>query len=96
MKTFLSIMAALILSLVAGNALAHSAPLDKLAMAACQEKARSQACEYQDHHSNRYIGTCQYVSEEDLICVRNRPIQKADPAAAHSDSGHLEHQKTSL
>jgi hypothetical protein len=96
MKKSRAILSALVLSFVAGNALAHSAPLDKSAMAACKEKTRSQSCEYQDHHNNLYIGTCQYVSEQDLICVRNRPVQKTDSGAVQSDTGHPDHQKTAL
>ena len=93
MKTPLSSIVALILPLVAGNALAHSIPLDREAMVACQKKARSQACEYRDHHNNRYIGTCQHLSEKELICVRNRPIQKADSDAKPSDKNDPNHRE---
>lgn len=55
---------------------AHSLPLNQVALKACQEKERSQACRYSGHHNDLYIGTCQLVTEKKLICVRNKPIQK--------------------
>ena len=54
---------------------AHSLPLNKMAVKACQEKTRSQTCQYSGHHDDLYIGTCQFASEKKLICVRNKPIQ---------------------
>lgn len=62
--------------LATSGASAHSAPLNKQAMQACKEKQKSQACQYEGHHDDLYIGTCQYVSDENLICVRNKPIRK--------------------
>ena len=49
-----------------------------MAIDSCNEKKRSQACQYQSHHNDMYIGTWQYVSNDELTCVRNRPIQKID------------------
>ena len=61
-----------------GDVYAHSFPLNEAAIDSCNEKKRSQACQYQNHHNDVYIGTCQYVSDDELTCVRNRPIQKVD------------------
>lgn len=85
-----AMIAALALPFVISTAHAHSVPLNKEAMAACKEKTRSQACEYQGHHKDLYIGSCQYVSDEDLICVRNKPIQKIRADEAEPASGHRE------
>ena len=62
--------------LAVGYACAHSAPLSRVAVEACKEKEKSQVCQYEGHHDDLYLGTCQYVSDQDLICVRNKPIQK--------------------
>lgn len=59
-----------------GDVYAHSFPLNEAAIDSCVEKKRSQACQYQSHHNDVYIGTCQHLSDEQLTCVRNRPIQK--------------------
>lgn len=81
----------LVLFLAAGKAVAHAGQLNQLALDACKDKARSQACQYQGHHHDLYIGTCQNVTEEALICVRTKPIQtitptdhEDGPSAAHS------------
>ncbi|MBU2978727.1 hypothetical protein [Alteromonas sp. C1M14] len=83
---------ALLLLLIAGKAAAHAGPLNKAAMAVCQEKQRSASCQYEGHHNDLYIGTCQYVTDEDLICVRNKPIQPIDPDKKDTSSSH---EKTS-
>lgn len=58
------------------NVYAHSFPLNQAAMDSCIQKKRSQSCQYISHHNDVYIGTCQYISDEQLTCVRNKPIQK--------------------
>ena len=67
----------LILSLLinTGSANAHGGNLSESALEASEDKKRSQECKYEGHHDDLYIGTCQYVSEDILICVRNKPIQ---------------------
>ncbi|PTN08112.1 hypothetical protein C8R11_13019 [Nitrosomonas aestuarii] len=80
---------AFILPIVTGyDTQAHSLPLNKAAVESCQEKERSQACQYPGHHNDLYIGTCQYVTDEKLICVRNKPIQKIDSDTVDSETGH--------
>lgn len=66
------------------EAYAHSQPLNDVAVKACQEKAKSQVCQYTGHHNDLYMGTCQLASEKKLICVRNKPIQKIEEGAAES------------
>lgn len=74
--------------LLTANVCAHAGPLNDAALLVCQQKQRSQACQYEGGHNDLFIGTCQYVSEEDLICVRNRPIQKADPDKEEAERAH--------
>lgn len=88
MKKSLVGLAAFILPLVAGCAHAHSSPLNKAAMEVCKEKKRSQVCQYEGHHDDLYIGTCQYASDENLICVRNKPVQKIDSDKEKSEGAH--------
>ncbi|MBU2952676.1 hypothetical protein [Marinobacter sp. F3R08] len=79
---------------IGGQAWSHSGPLNTAALEVCQEKSRSQACQYHGHHNDLYIGTCQYVSDEDLICVRNKPVQKLDPAQKNSGENPGEKENT--
>lgn len=72
--------------LAVGHAYAHSAPLNKVAMEACKEKQKSQVCQYQGHHDDLYLGTCQYVSDENLICVRNKPMRKIESGEVQSEA----------
>ena len=78
----------LALLLTASFAHAHSGPLNNVAMKVCEAKVRSQACQYEGGHNDLYIGTCQYISDTDLICVRNKPIQKIESEKAASEEGH--------
>jgi len=57
---------------------AHSAPLGNEALQACFDKQKSQYCEYKGHHNDLYIGTCQYIDEQQLVCVRNKAKQKEE------------------
>ncbi len=66
------------LSVITPSLKAHSIPLKKEALRVCVNKKKSQECQYTDHHKNLYIGTCQLISEEQLICVRTRPLQKSE------------------
>lgn len=83
-------LAAMILPLllITQKAAAHAGPLNMVAMAVCKNKQRSQACQYEGHHNDLYIGTCQYMSDEDLICVRNKPIQQIEPDPSDTSSTH--------
>ncbi len=75
-KALLVFLAVFSLSLTASNSYAHAGSQNKVAVEVCAEKVKSQACQYQGGHSDLYIGTCQLISDTDLICVRNQPIQK--------------------
>ncbi|WP_413693643.1 hypothetical protein [Psychromonas sp. KJ10-2] len=88
LKQQLCLLALGVISLFVSNAaLAHSGPLNKLALQACTEKARSQACQYEGVHNDLYIGTCQYMSTA-LMCVRNQPIQTIESDKDASDTTH--------
>ncbi|RBW46340.1 hypothetical protein DS885_08720 [Psychromonas sp. B3M02] len=88
LKKQLCLLALGVISLFVSNAaLAHSGPLNKLALQACTEKARSQACQYEGVHNDLYIGTCQYMSTA-LMCVRNQPIQTIESDKDASDTTH--------
>ena len=86
-KQFCLLALGVISLFVSNAALAHSGPLNKLALQACTEKARSQACQYEGVHNDLYIGTCQYMSSA-LMCVRNQPIQKIEDEQPASDQTH--------
>lgn len=73
--TLLTMKASLLLT--SGYALGHSGPLNKVAVNACTDKRKSDDCQYQGHHDDLYIGTCQYMATT-LMCVRNQPIQKIE------------------
>ncbi len=76
------------LSLTASNSYAHSGSLNKVALEVCEEKVKSQACQYEGGHRDLYIGTCQLISETDLICVRNQAIQKIEGIKIESKEDH--------
>lgn len=86
-KQFCLLALGVISLFVSNAALAHSGPLNKLALQACTEKARSQACQYEGVHNDLYIGTCQYMSTA-LMCVRNQPIQTIESDKDTSDTTH--------
>ncbi len=82
-SAFLVLLAVFSFSLTASNSHAHSGSLNKVAVDVCKEKVKSQACQYEGGHSDLYIGTCQLISDTDLICVRNKPIQKIESEEEH-------------
>lgn len=73
------------LLLTGSYAHAHSGSLNGAALQACEMKGRLQPCQYQGGHNDLFIGTCQLVSEEDLICVRNQPIQVIEAENLEAD-----------
>lgn len=87
-RALLMFLIAFILLLSASYSHGHSGSLNKVAMGVCEEKVKSQACQYEGGHSDLYIGTCQYISETDLICVRNRAIQKIVGTKIESEEVH--------
>ena len=62
------------LCLFSSYSFAHSIPLNEIAVKACDNKQRSDQCQYEGGHDDLYIGSCQYMSDS-LMCVRNQPIQ---------------------
>ncbi|SIS99229.1 hypothetical protein SAMN05421760_11035 [Neptunomonas antarctica] len=87
-KALLMFLPAFSLLLTAGYSHAHSGSLNKVAVDVCEAKVKSQACQYEGGHSDLYIGTCQYISETDLICVRNQAIQKIEGSKIASEEEH--------
>ena len=87
-RAMLSFIAASTLLLSASTAYAHSGSLNKIAVDVCKQKQKSQSCQYEGGHNDLYIGTCQLMSETDLICVRNKPIQKIESANTDSEKAH--------
>lgn len=62
--------------------LSHSASINKEPWLVCENQTRSDVCEFTDNHQNIYRGTCRVMSEE-LMCVRNQPIEKAESDMTH-------------
>lgn len=87
-KVLLLILATSTVLLTAITSYAHSGSLNKVALEVCKQKEKSQACQYNGGHSDLYIGTCQLISETDLICVRNQPIKKIESAKTASEKEH--------
>lgn len=86
-KAFLAALIFFVLGAINGQLLAHGGPLNEQAVQACLTKQRSQACQYQGHHNDLYIGTCQYLTEQSLMCVRNKPIQTIAPETQTEPEG---------
>lgn len=87
-KALFMFLVAFSLLLTASYSHGHSGSLNKVAVDVCEKKVKSQACQYEGGHSDLYIGTCQYISETDLICVRNRAIQKIVSTKIESEEEH--------
>lgn len=77
------LLAAVVL-LISGPLWAHQGHTHQAAVAACQERQRSESCRY-EQAGKLYIGSCQPVSDS-LMCVRNKPLVRANPEAADKDS----------
>jgi len=75
------------LLLVTSYAHAHSGHLNEKAVSVCENKVRSDTCQYEGGHHDLYIGSCQYMSTT-LMCVRNQPIQQIDSTETTSDHHH--------
>ncbi len=95
-SAFFVLFAVFSLSLTAGNSHAHSGSLNKVAVDVCKEKEKSQSCRYEGGHSDLYIGSCQLISDTDLICVRNKPIQKIESANNETEKDHSVRKKTNI
>ena len=92
-RTWLVFPLAFSILLTAGYCHAHFSPLNGVAVNACENKARSEACQYQGGHNDLYMGTCQYMSTV-LMCVRNKPIQKVNSNKTTSLQEHKVAQET--
>ena len=57
--------------------LAHSGHSSAKAWSVCHDKQVSQSCSYTNKSDDVYRGTCQSMSDQ-LMCVRNQPIEKAN------------------
>ena len=90
----LMLLAASTVLLAPSYAIAHSGPLNEIAVDACNEKAKSDACEYEGGHHDLYIGTCQYMATA-LMCVRNQPIQKVKAKKSQVGEGHMHKEQDS-
>lgn len=92
-RSLLMFLVAVSLLLTASYSHAHSGSLNKVAVDVCKQKEKSQSCQYQGVHSDLYIGTCQLISETDLICVRNQPIQKIESTNTDTKKDKAEEHK---
>ena len=77
-----SLLFALAMLLPVSYAQAHSGLTSGIAWEVCEDKPRSEACEYSNAHGDLYIGTCQSISSH-MLCVRNKPIVKSKPKHEH-------------
>ncbi len=77
------------LLLPASYSYAHSGSTTKAAWDACDNKSKSESCEYSGAHDDLYRGTCQSISQS-MICVRNEPIitKKAVNGKEESTTAH--------
>ncbi|TXR54870.1 hypothetical protein [Reinekea thalattae] len=77
----------ILIGCISRQAVAHGGPLNEQAVQACIAKTVSENCQYQGHHNDLYIGTCQYLTEQSLMCVRNKPIQTIAPETSTEPEG---------
>ncbi|MEB8433034.1 YHYH protein [Cocleimonas sp. KMM 6892] len=75
----------LVLLLSTSYSYAHSGSTTKAAWDACDNKSKSQSCEFKGVHKGLYRGTCQSISSS-MMCVRNKPIipKTVDGNESHS------------
>jgi hypothetical protein len=75
---------------LSGAAWAHQGHLSDVAWRACDGESLGAACDFEDSSHAIYRGTCRSMSD-DLVCVRNRPIERPDegvpPASAALGAG---------
>lgn len=69
----------------AQSAVAHQGHTSTLAWDACTTHTLGEVCEFETDHQEIHIGTCRSMSGE-LLCVRNRPIVRAEPRPAPSST----------
>ena len=66
------------------SSLAHQGHGPNQAWSACETLPRGEACQFENHQGDLFVGTCQAVSET-LLCVRNQPIIRCRNSGATSD-----------
>ena len=72
---FATLVGAVVLGGTPAMVAAHGGGVSEASLTTCEGKARSDRCEYVNHHDDLYRGTCQVIAG-DMQCVRNRPIVK--------------------
>ncbi len=65
----------LVLLMSATSVMAHQGHSNRAPWDACDELKVNEICEWTNNAHWRYIGTCRAIGD-DLMCVRNKPIQK--------------------
>ena len=89
----LPVLATIAAVLTFSVASAHTGAPSDAALLVCEAKQKSQACQYEGAHSDLYIGTCQYMPDQ-LLCVRNQPIQKkVESEKTETEEKHESHKK---
>lgn len=69
--------------------MAHTADVNKVAWQACDAKAASEPCSFENAANDVYRGTCQLMSDS-MMCVRNQPIEKSTAAISSAESATSE------
>ncbi len=90
MKTLTGQMAAamLLVLMAAPTAMAHQGHTNSAPWEACHEHSLGDLCAWNDTEGSLYQGTCRDVGKS-LLCIRNKPIQKAS-AKPHTDDHKLQ------
>jgi hypothetical protein len=70
---------ALSLLMMPGLAAAHSGHTSTQMWDACDDAVHGEICSFVTEGHARHTGTCQVLAD-DLMCVRNRPIEQLDEA----------------
>lgn len=83
-QTTVHLLAITTLAFFSQHAWAHSGNSNKVAWEVCNAKEVSDQCTFQNSVNDVYRGACQLMSDE-LLCVRNQPIEK-NVAAATNDA----------
>ncbi len=63
-----------------GNAAAHAGHTDRAPWEACDDHKLGDSCSWENDTHDQHLGTCREIGG-DQMCVRNRPIVRADAAA---------------
>ncbi|MBO1254726.1 hypothetical protein J3L16_03375 [Alteromonas sp. 5E99-2] len=77
MNTFSKIVVIVFSGLINAIAQAHNGHGDELPWQACSTSEKNTPCEYTNSHGDIYQGNCKLFGEA-LMCVRNKPIVRAN------------------